>query len=193
MDERAYLVVITSFDPTRKIQAIMRIREVTGVGLAEAKGLLENTPSILMYGMYRTQAEQLSRLLEERGMVVEIRVDESTEPSQKNLDQLRFTPDPNKPIVVHKFVYEFTDDPRYGDLSINLDCPPDAYIKFDIYNGNDFWFSANRAGWLHLAKICCEFGMQSQLESGYHVHISDFINTEPDDSKVTFELSSDIT
>jgi hypothetical protein len=192
MDERAYLVVITSFDPTRKIQAIMRIREVTGVGIGEAKRILENNPSILMYGMFRTQAEQLSHLLEEMGMVIDIQVDESTKPSQKNLDQLRFTPDPNKPVVIQKFVYEFVDDPRGGDLSIDPHCPSDAYIKFNICNGKDFWLSANRAGWLHLAKVCCEIGMQSQLESGYHVHISDVITTEPDDSKVTFELSSDI-
>ena len=92
MDESAYLVLITSSDPERKIGGIKRIREVTGFGLAKAKTLIENCPSKIMNGMYLTQAEELSDLLKEIGMVVEIKIDEANLPIIKNLDQINFEP-----------------------------------------------------------------------------------------------------
>ena len=180
MSDPAYLVVITSFDPARKIESIMRIREVTGVGIAEGKAMIESTPSVIMDGLYRSQAEDLSRLLEETGMTAEIRKDKSNEPSLKNLSQINFYPGGKDSVATKRFVYEFQD---VGYLSIH-ECPDDAYISFEVIEGNEIWLLANRAGWLHLARICCQFGMQSDLEPGYHVHIS---------TEVAFELSSDIT
>jgi Family of unknown function (DUF6000)/Ribosomal protein L7/L12 C-terminal domain len=88
MSDTAFLVAITSFDPARKIESIMRIREVTGVGIAEGKAMIESTPSVIMGGLNRSQAEDLTRLLEETGMTAEIREDKSFVPSQKNLGQL---------------------------------------------------------------------------------------------------------
>lgn len=90
MDNSAYLVLITSFDPERKIGAIKRIREVTGLGLAEAKSLVENCPSEIMNGMYLPQAEELIDLLKEKGMAVEIQTDEVNMPIIKKLDQIIF-------------------------------------------------------------------------------------------------------
>jgi hypothetical protein len=92
MDNSAYIVLITSFDPERRIGGIKRIREVTGCGLAEAKLLIENYPSEVMNGMYLTQAEELSGLLKETGMTVEIQIDEANIPIIKNLDQIYFEP-----------------------------------------------------------------------------------------------------
>ena len=57
MADKACVVVITSFDRSRKIQAIKRIREVTGLGLADANSILQDVPSILMNGMYPEQAD----------------------------------------------------------------------------------------------------------------------------------------
>ncbi|MCK7483537.1 MAG: ribosomal protein L7/L12 [Candidatus Moduliflexus flocculans] len=74
MASEAYMVVIASFDPERKIRAIMRIREVTGLGIADAKSLLDNVPSTLMDGMYLEQAVQLSDLLKEMGIGAEIKM-----------------------------------------------------------------------------------------------------------------------
>ena len=181
MSDTAFLVAITSFDPARKIESIKRIREVTGVGIAEGKAMIESTPSVIMGGLYRSQAEDLSRLLEETGMTVEIRKDKSNEPSLKNLSQINFNPGGKDSVATKRFVYEFQD---VGYLSIYGECPDDAYISFEVIDGNNIWLSANRAGWLHLARICCEFGMQSNFEPGYHVHLS---------TEVAFALSSDIT
>jgi len=90
MDNSAYLVLITSFDPERKIIAIKRIREVTGFGLAEVKSLIENCPSEIMNGMYLTQAEELCDLLKEKGLEVEIQTDKVNMPKIKKLDQISF-------------------------------------------------------------------------------------------------------
>ena len=68
MASEAYMVVIASFDSEREIRAIMRIREVTGLGIADAKSLLDNVPSTLMDGMYLEQAVQLSDMLKEMGI-----------------------------------------------------------------------------------------------------------------------------
>ena len=91
MDNSAYLVSITSFDPARKVTGIKRIREVTGFGLAQAKTLIENCPSEIMNGMHLRQAKELSILLEEEGMTAEIQIDNEHSPEIKNLDQIDFT------------------------------------------------------------------------------------------------------
>lgn len=95
MDSSAYLVLITSFYPERKIGGIKRIREVTGYGLAQAKTLIESCPSEIMNGMYLTQARELSGMLEEIGMTTEIQIDNQRTPEVKNLAQIDFTSDEN--------------------------------------------------------------------------------------------------
>ena len=90
MDDTADLVLITSFDPERKIAGIKRIREVTGFGIAKAKLLIENCPSEIMNGTYLTQANELSNLLKEKGMTVEIQLDVENLPEIKNFDQINF-------------------------------------------------------------------------------------------------------
>ena len=91
----------------------------------------------------------------------------------------------------HLFVYEFEDDPPLSDLAIDLDPPPGASIKFNL-DGKDIWLSANREGWLHLARICAEMGMQSQSKPGYHFHRSyDWGESPEPGQEVSFELSGD--
>jgi large subunit ribosomal protein L7/L12 len=90
MDDSAYLVMITSFNPERKIGGIKRLREVTGLGIANAKSLIENCPSEIMSGMYLAQAEELSKLLENAEMTTEIKVDKENLPEIKNLEQIDF-------------------------------------------------------------------------------------------------------
>lgn len=91
MDNTAYLVIITSFDSERKILGIMRIREVTGFGLAQAKNLIENCPSEIMRGMYLSQARELTAMLEDAGMSAEIKPDHQNTPELKNLEQIDFS------------------------------------------------------------------------------------------------------
>jgi hypothetical protein len=54
---------------------------------------------------------------------------------------------------------------------VDLDAPQGARIQIDVDNGN-VWLSANRSGWLHLARICAEMGLQTGFNPGYHFHRS---------------------
>lgn len=91
----------------------------------------------------------------------------------------------------HRFVHEFEDDPPHGDFDVDLDPPPDARVQFSIDGGN-IWVSANRSGWLHLARICAEMGLHSQASPGYHFHrAQDWKPSSSSGDEVAFELSSD--
>jgi hypothetical protein len=89
-DDEAYAVTITASDPERKIVAIKRIREITGLGLAAAKSLVENLPSVIMDGLFAAQAAELCNLLTSVGMRVERQVDSANPPTLKNLKQMSF-------------------------------------------------------------------------------------------------------
>ena len=65
-------VVISAFDPNWKIRAIKTIRAETGLGLADAKRLIEETPSVVKEGLTQSHADALAARLRAQGMVVEI-------------------------------------------------------------------------------------------------------------------------
>jgi large subunit ribosomal protein L7/L12 len=71
--------VQTSFDVIlnaagdKKIQVIKAVREVTTLGLKEAKDLVDNAPSPVKEGVTREEAEALKAKLEEQGATVEIK------------------------------------------------------------------------------------------------------------------------
>lgn len=67
-----YLVVITAFDPESKIQGIKAIRAETGLGLADAKRLIEETPSVVRAGLTRSEADAVAARLQAQGMTVRI-------------------------------------------------------------------------------------------------------------------------
>ena len=91
----------------------------------------------------------------------------------------------------HQFVHEFEDDPALGDFEIDLALPPGAKLRFDA-NSGDVWVSANRAGWLHLARICAEMGTHTAFKPGYHFHRSyDWSESPAPGREVSFELSED--
>ena len=137
------------------------------------------------------QAVQLSDLLKEMGIGAEIKIDKSNEPVLKNLDQMSFAPDPNKPVVVHKFVHEFSDGDALGDFQADGNPPRGATIRFDL-EGENLWLSCNRAGWQHLARICAEMGMHSEFEHGTHFHMPyDWQGSHSLGHEVSFELIDD--
>ena len=65
-------VVMTSFG-AEKIKVIKEIRGITGLGLAEAKGLVEGVPAKIKEGVSKEDAEALKAQLEAVGAAVEIK------------------------------------------------------------------------------------------------------------------------
>jgi large subunit ribosomal protein L7/L12 len=65
-------VVLTSFG-SNKVQVIKAVRSVTGLGLKEAKDLVEGVPSPLKEGVSKEEAEDLKKQLEEAGASVEVK------------------------------------------------------------------------------------------------------------------------
>jgi large subunit ribosomal protein L7/L12 len=57
----------------KKIQVIKVVRAVTGLGLKEAKELVDNAPSAVKEGVAKEEAEQVKSQLEEAGGVVSIK------------------------------------------------------------------------------------------------------------------------
>ena len=65
-------VVLTSFG-AEKIKVIKAVREITGLGLAEAKALVEAAPKAIKEGASKEDAEALKAKLEEVGASVELK------------------------------------------------------------------------------------------------------------------------
>jgi large subunit ribosomal protein L7/L12 len=65
-------VVMTSFG-ANKVNVIKVIRELTGLGLKEAKDLVEGVPSTVKEGISKADAEAVKKKLDEAGAAVEIK------------------------------------------------------------------------------------------------------------------------
>jgi large subunit ribosomal protein L7/L12 len=65
-------VVLTSFGD-KKIQVIKVVRELTGLGLKEAKDLVEAVPKAVKEGISKEEAATVKKKLEEAGGTVEIK------------------------------------------------------------------------------------------------------------------------
>lgn len=66
-------VVLESFDAAAKIKVIKVVRELTGLGLAEAKAAVEAAPKALKEGISKEDAEAAKAKLEEAGAKVSIK------------------------------------------------------------------------------------------------------------------------
>ncbi len=66
-------VVLTGFDAAAKIKVIKVVREITGLGLAEAKAAVEGTPKALKEALGKDEAEELKKKIEEAGGKVELK------------------------------------------------------------------------------------------------------------------------
>lgn len=65
-------VVMTSFG-ANKVAVIKAVRAITGLGLKEAKDLVEGAPSPIKEGAAKAEAEDLKKQLEEAGASVELK------------------------------------------------------------------------------------------------------------------------
>lgn len=71
-EKTAFDVVLTSAG-AKKIQAIKAVREVTSLGLKEAKELVESAPKAVKSGVPKEEAETVKKRLEEAGATAEIK------------------------------------------------------------------------------------------------------------------------
>ena len=65
-------VVLASFGD-EKIKVIKAVREITGLGLADAKAVVEAAPKAIKEGVSKDKAEELKKKLEEAGAKVELK------------------------------------------------------------------------------------------------------------------------
>ncbi len=66
-------VILAGFDAAKKIGVIKVVRELTGLGLKEAKDLVEGAPKSLKEAITKDEAEKLKKQLEEAGAKVEVK------------------------------------------------------------------------------------------------------------------------
>jgi large subunit ribosomal protein L7/L12 len=66
-------VVLESFDAAAKIKVLKAVREATGLGLGEAKALVEAAPKAVKEGVSKDEAETLKKAIEEAGGKVTVK------------------------------------------------------------------------------------------------------------------------
>ncbi|MBR4322136.1 50S ribosomal protein L7/L12 [Treponema sp.] len=66
-EQDEFTVTLESFDAAKKIPVIKAVREVTGLGLGEAKALVEGAPKVLKEGVSKADADELIKKIEEAG------------------------------------------------------------------------------------------------------------------------------
>jgi len=66
-------VILAAVDPAKKINVIKVVRELTSLGLKEAKDLVEGAPKPVKEGVSKDEAEAIKKKLEEAGAKVEIK------------------------------------------------------------------------------------------------------------------------
>lgn len=72
-EEKTEFDVILKDAGAKKIQVIKVVREVTNLGLKEAKDLVDNPPKPVKEGISKEEAEAIKAKLEEQGAVVEVK------------------------------------------------------------------------------------------------------------------------
>ena len=71
-EKNAFDIVLKSAG-TSKIGVIKVVREITGLGLGEAKALVDGAPKDVKNGVSKEEAEQIKKKLEDAGAVVELK------------------------------------------------------------------------------------------------------------------------
>src|SRR5919198_5605937 len=73
VEEKTEWTVVLKEGGAKKIQVIKVVREVTSLGLKEAKDAVDNVPSNIKEGVTKAEAEEIKKKLEEQGAVVELK------------------------------------------------------------------------------------------------------------------------
>ena len=72
-EEKTEFDVVLAAVGSEKIKVIKVVREITGLGLKEAKEVVDNAPKALKEGIEKAEAEAIKKQLEEVGATVEIK------------------------------------------------------------------------------------------------------------------------
>jgi large subunit ribosomal protein L7/L12 len=73
VEEQTEFDVILASAGDQKIKVIKAVREITGLGLKEAKDLVDNTPKAVKEGVSKEEAEEVKAKLAEVGANVEVK------------------------------------------------------------------------------------------------------------------------
>jgi large subunit ribosomal protein L7/L12 len=72
-EEKTEFDVVLTGDGGKKIQVIKEVRAITGLGLTEAKALVESAPKAVKEGVNKAEAEEIKKKIEEAGGTVELK------------------------------------------------------------------------------------------------------------------------
>jgi large subunit ribosomal protein L7/L12 len=72
-EQTEFDVILDSFDAAAKIKVLKAVREVTGLGLGEAKALVEAAPKAVKEGISKADAEAIKKTIEEVGGKITIK------------------------------------------------------------------------------------------------------------------------
>ena len=72
-EEKTEFSVILKAGGAKKIQVIKVVREITSLGLKEAKDAVDSAPSVLKEGISKAEAEEIKKKLEDQGAEVELK------------------------------------------------------------------------------------------------------------------------
>ncbi len=72
-EKTEFTVVLASYDAAKKINVIKVVRELTGLGLKEAKDLVEGAPKNVKENIAKDEAEKIKKQLEDGGAKVELK------------------------------------------------------------------------------------------------------------------------
>ena len=73
VEEKDEFDVILANAGDKKINVIKEVRTITGLGLKEAKDLVEGAPKSVKEGVNKAEAEKIKKVLEEAGATVELK------------------------------------------------------------------------------------------------------------------------
>jgi len=72
-EQTEFSVTLKEYPADKKVTVIKVIREITGLGLKEAKDLVEGVPSLVKEGVSKADTEAMKKKLEEAGAKVEVK------------------------------------------------------------------------------------------------------------------------
>jgi large subunit ribosomal protein L7/L12 len=72
-EQTEFTVTLKAYPAEKKVGVIKVIREITGLGLKEAKDLVEGAPSVVKEGVSKADAEKFKKQLEDGGAQVEVK------------------------------------------------------------------------------------------------------------------------